>query len=192
MFSATTQRQVEGVLAELRALGSEVNRAGMGRYGINVTSAYGVSVATLRALAKRLGRDHQLALCLWATGQHEARLPACFVDEPAAVTEAQAEAWVGSVDSWDLCDQLTTSLLDRSPLGWSKVEQWAEPDEEWVKRAGSSASVAETPGYGRLASWRATRCVSCARLPFERASPRRAWRARGRRLGAERALLRRR
>jgi len=127
---------VSPILAELRALGSERNRAGMARYGINVENAFGVSVYELRGLAARLGTDHELALALWATGNHEARLLACFVDDPAAVTAAQMEAWAGDFDSWDLCDQATTSLFDLTSHAWSKAAEWAGRDEEWVKRGG--------------------------------------------------------
>ena len=45
----------------------------MARYGINVDGAFGVSVYELRRIAKELGRDHELALALWDTGNHEAR-----------------------------------------------------------------------------------------------------------------------
>ncbi|HEX2022188.1 MAG TPA: DNA alkylation repair protein, partial [Candidatus Thermoplasmatota archaeon] len=83
--------RADGVLAELRALGSERDRAGMARFGIATGRAFGVSVAKLRSLAKRLGRDHALARDLWRTGVHEARILAAFVEEPARVTPAQME-----------------------------------------------------------------------------------------------------
>lgn len=120
----------------LSRLGSEKNRAGMARYGINVESAFGVSIYDLRKIAKRLGREHELALALWATGNHEVRLLACFVDDPAAVTEEQVEAWARDFDSWDLCDQATTSLFDLTKHAWPKAAEWAKRDEEWVKRGG--------------------------------------------------------
>ena len=129
-------RQAADLLSELHALGSEASRAGMARYGINVERASGVPVRTLRTLARRIGTDHELALALWATGHHEARLLACFVDDARAVTEAQAEAWADAFDSWDLCDQATTSLFDRSPPAWRLAMTWARRDEPWVKRAG--------------------------------------------------------
>jgi len=61
----------------------------MARYGINVANAFGVSVYELRRMAKALGADHDLALALWDTGNHAARMLASMVDDPAAVTEAQ-------------------------------------------------------------------------------------------------------
>jgi 3-methyladenine DNA glycosylase AlkD len=108
----------------------------MARYGINVENAFGVSVRELRKVAKRLGVNHDLALALWATGIHEARLLACFVDDPAAVTAEQTEAWASDFDSWDICDQATTSLFDLTPHAWTKAAEWAERDEEWTMRAG--------------------------------------------------------
>jgi 3-methyladenine DNA glycosylase AlkD len=128
--------RVPAILAELRGMGSERDRAGMARYGINVDNAFGVSVYELRKVAKRLGTDHDLALGLWATGNHEARLLACFVDDPAAVTSEQMEAWAGDFDSWDICDQATTSLFDRTTHAWSKAADWAKRDDEWIRRAG--------------------------------------------------------
>ena len=82
------------VMDELAAQASDESRAGMARYGINVANAFGVSVYELRRMAKALGADHDLALALWDTGNHEARMLAGIVDDPAAVTEAQMEEWV--------------------------------------------------------------------------------------------------
>jgi 3-methyladenine DNA glycosylase AlkD len=132
----TTHQEVADILAELRGMGSEDNRAGMARYGINVENAFGVSIYQLRKVAKRLGTDHGLALALWATGNHEARLLACFVDDPALVSDQQFEAWARDFDSWDICDQATTSLFDLTKHAWSKAVKWARRDQEWVKRAG--------------------------------------------------------
>jgi 3-methyladenine DNA glycosylase AlkD len=128
--------RVVALLDELRGMRSERNRAGMARYGINVANAFGVSIPELRKVAKRVGTDHALALALWATGNHEARLLACFVDDPAAVTPAQLEAWAADFDSWDVCDQATTSLFDLTAHAWTKAAAWAKRDEEWVKRGG--------------------------------------------------------
>jgi len=130
--------RVTALLTELRARGSARNRAGMARYGINVQHACGVSVHELRRIARRLGTDHGLALSLWSTGHHEARLLACFVDDPEQVSARQMEAWARDFDSWDLCDQATTSLFDRTGHAWTKAVQWAGRGDEWVKRAGFS------------------------------------------------------
>ncbi len=124
------------LVEELRALGSAEARAGMARYGIEVRDAFGVSVYELRRVAKRVGTDHELALALWATGNHEARLLAAFVDDPALVTQHQLESWILDVDSWDVCDQLTTDLVDRTPFAHATAVEWAQRPQEWVRRGG--------------------------------------------------------
>lgn len=146
--------RVPAILAELRSMGSEVDRAGMARYGINVERAFGVSVYALREVARRLGTDHALALRLWETGNHEARLLACFVDAPAAVSAEQLEAWSADFDSWDVCDQATTSLFDRTGHAWAKAREWAARDEAWVKR-GAFALMAGLAAHDRTSSDRA-------------------------------------
>jgi len=127
---------VATILAELAARGSETNRAGMARYGIKVDDAWGVTVTELRRMAKRIGRHHELALDLWQSGNHEARLLAAFVDEPARVDDEQMERWAAAFDSWDLCDEVTTDLFDQTPFAWAKAASWAGRPEEFVKRGG--------------------------------------------------------
>jgi 3-methyladenine DNA glycosylase AlkD len=134
--SSAEPSRAAAVLAELAAQGSEADRAGMAGYGINVDDAYGVSVAVLRRMAKGLGHDHELALELWRTGNHEARLLAAFVDEPDKVDERQMESWAADFDSWDLCDEVTTDLFDRTRFAWARAVAWAGRPEEFVKRAG--------------------------------------------------------
>jgi 3-methyladenine DNA glycosylase AlkD len=46
------------------------------------------------------------------------------------------EAWVAGFDSWDVCDQATTSLFDASPHAWRKVGPWTRSRAAWKKRAG--------------------------------------------------------
>ena len=106
----------------------------MARYGIKVDKAFGVSIPTLRGMAKELGKDHTLALELWESGFHEARILASYIEDPAQVTEEQMESWVADFDSWDTCDQVT-DLFERTPLGYQKAIEWSEREEEFVKRA---------------------------------------------------------
>jgi 3-methyladenine DNA glycosylase AlkD len=129
------------VLARLRSLADPAKVAGMARYGIHSAGTLGVQIAELRPMARELrsgSREerHALALALWDSGVHEARILAAMVDDPALVTDAQAERWAGDLDSWDVCDQLCANLLDRTPLAWRKARAWSEREEPFVKRAG--------------------------------------------------------
>jgi 3-methyladenine DNA glycosylase AlkD len=124
------------VVEELRSMADPAQLEGMARFGISTKATLGgISVPAIRAMAKRLGRDHDLAMGLWATGIHEARLLAAMVDDPAAVTDEQMEAWAGDFDSWDIVDGTCSNLFDKTPLAWSKAVEWSGREEEYVKRA---------------------------------------------------------
>jgi 3-methyladenine DNA glycosylase AlkD len=125
----------DAILAELKALGSQENRAGMARFGINTTRAYGVSMVAMRPLARRLRRNHALAQDLWKSGMHEARILAALIDDPKKVTPQQMDRWAAAFDSWDLCDQACMKLFAKTPFVEEKVRQWAKDEREFVRRA---------------------------------------------------------
>jgi 3-methyladenine DNA glycosylase AlkD len=126
---------VDDVLAQLHAKANPANVAGMTRFGIVGAQRLAVAMPDLRRIAKAAGRDHQLALALWQSAIPEARIVAALVDHPGELTEQQMEAWVGEFNAWDVCDQVCMNLFDKTPLAWKKVRDWAERDEEFVKRA---------------------------------------------------------
>jgi len=125
---------VEEALAWLERRGSKRERDGLARYGIVAKKAYGVPIAGIQQLARRIGTDHDLALALWDSGWHEARLLASFVDDPSRVTSAQMDRWAREFENWGVCDTVCFKLFDRVPLAWRKVTQWSGRRDEFVKR----------------------------------------------------------
>jgi 3-methyladenine DNA glycosylase AlkD len=126
----------DDVITELKANASSSAIRGMAKFGINPTNTLGVSIPKLRGIGKRIGRDHDLALRLWDSGIHEARILASLVDNPEQVDEEQMDRWVENFDSWDICDQVCSNLFDKTVLAHRKAKEWAGREEEYVKRAG--------------------------------------------------------
>ena len=120
----------------LRSMANPKNLEGMKRFGINPEGTLGVSIYDLRPFAKELGTDHNLAVALWKTGIHEARLLAGMVDNPALVSERQFDEWVSDFDSWDVVDQACSNLFDKTPFAWQKAVELCSRKEEFVKRTG--------------------------------------------------------
>jgi 3-methyladenine DNA glycosylase AlkD len=135
---------VPSIVAELERRGSKRGVEGMARFGITAKKAYGVSIGDLRAMAKRIGRDHALAAKVWNTGSQEGRILAVFIDDPKAVTARQMDAWARGFENWGDCDTACFHLFDKTPLAWKKIEQWSTRKDEFVKRASFAllASVA--------------------------------------------------
>jgi len=113
------------------------NVEGMARYGISTKGTLGISIYELRKIAARIGKDHKLALKLWESGIHEARILASYIDDPEKVTEKQMEEWVSDFESWDVCDQVCW-LFENTPFAYKKVKEWSKRKEEFVKRTAFS------------------------------------------------------
>ncbi|MGO1070944.1 DNA alkylation repair protein [Lysobacter sp. CA199] len=129
---------------QLRTSSSEAYRDGLARYAIPSDRAFGVPMGSIQAIAKRSGRDHDLAAALWSSGWYEARLLASYVDDPAQVTAAQMDAWSRDFDNWAVCDTICFALFDRIPLAWRKIEQWAPRRDEYVRRAAFALLASKT------------------------------------------------
>src|SRR5260370_20822233 len=126
----------EQIIADLKLHANTQTIEGMARFGIRPAQALGVSIPTLRKMAKEIGRNHALALALWDSGIHEARLLASMIDEPRLVSAQQMEEWVNDFDAWDVCDQVCGNLFDKTPYAYQKAVQWCQQEREFVRRAG--------------------------------------------------------
>ena len=93
---------------------------GMKRFGIVTTTAFGVSLPMLRKQARGYKNNHELALELWKTAFHEARILATIIDDPSKVSPSQMDQWVKDFYSWDICDQCCGNLFRNTPYKWEK------------------------------------------------------------------------
>ena len=121
------------ILIELKTLSTPDHLAKIAHFGIDNSKALGVKVPLLRQLAKKTGKNHALALELWKTDIHEARLLASMIELPAAIDEIQFDLWVADFDSWDICDQ-SCSILGKTPYALRKIEEYSSSKEEYIKR----------------------------------------------------------
>lgn len=128
------------IIEKLESLENPENIAGMTRFGIVAKKAFGVSAPVLKNLAKVLKKQtenrHELALELWETGIHEARIIAYLIDDPKQVTESQMDNWAADFDNWAICDGACGHLFCKTKFAYEKAFEWSERDAEFVKRAG--------------------------------------------------------
>jgi 3-methyladenine DNA glycosylase AlkD len=134
--------ELDEALRELRALARPGGVEGLARYGIRPARPLGVRVTDLRRLARRIRTDHALALALWDTGIHEARILASIVADPAVMTPELMDDWITGFDAWDVCDQACMNLFDRTPHAAAKALEWSRRAAEFEKRAGFALMAA--------------------------------------------------
>lgn len=124
------------VLAFMKAHENPRNVAGMARYGIVAKKGFGLSAPEMRSLAKRIGKNHDLAQKLWKTKIYDARAIAALIADPAKVDKSLMNAWVNDFDNWATCDTACGFLFDKTPFAIEMAVRWTKRKEEFVKRAG--------------------------------------------------------
>ncbi|HPI29694.1 MAG TPA: DNA alkylation repair protein [Bacteroidales bacterium] len=129
-------KETQDILHFLQEHSNPSNVKGMARFGIATGQAFGVPLPALRQKAKSYKKNRALALDLWQSGYHEARIMATMIDDCKQVTEAQMEQWAHDFDSWDVCDQCCSNLFDKTEFAIKKSTEWTTRHEEFVKRAG--------------------------------------------------------
>jgi 3-methyladenine DNA glycosylase AlkD len=127
---------VHEAMAQLETLGTEQNRKIYQRHGAR-PPLFGVSYANFGKLKKQIKTDHELALALWDTGNHDARILATMIADPTRATPAGLDAWLAGADNSTVVAALTRNVAGRlKPPPWELVERWTASNEEWTGAAG--------------------------------------------------------
>jgi 3-methyladenine DNA glycosylase AlkD len=126
---------IDDVIKLLESLFDPISVKGMERFGIKPLNNYGITVSKLREIAKKIGKNHDLAIQLWDTGIRDARILAALIEIPKLVSEEQMEKWVNEFDSWDICDHCCGNLFDKTEFAFKKAFDWSNRNDEYVKRA---------------------------------------------------------
>ena len=120
-----TKTEVLALLKENRDARGEANWKEMGERTGGLTS-FGIGLTKLRAIAKQVGRDHDLALKLWNERNHDAKIVGLLVDDPRQLTRDQVEmqvdgAWPGMLSHvLSSCD----ATLAKSPIAFEIAKGW--------------------------------------------------------------------
>ncbi len=122
-------------VAELERHGKKRNITGMAYFGIRAKKSFGVSTPTLYSIARKIRRNHELALKLWETEILDARILAVMLSDPERVSAGQMERWVRDFDSWGVCDAACCHLFVDAKHAWSKAYAWSNRKKEYEKRA---------------------------------------------------------
>lgn len=136
------------IIKKLKTYKNEKNIAGMARFGIGGKNILGgPNIPTLRKMAKEIKKEagessHEIALELWQSGIHEAKILASMIDDPKKVTACQMDEWIKDYDSWDVCDQVSMNLFDCTSIAYQKAAEWTKRKPEFEKRAGFALMAA--------------------------------------------------
>ncbi|MFN3199817.1 MAG: DNA alkylation repair protein [Bradymonadia bacterium] len=122
------------VMQALEAAGKPGTVAIYRRHGVQ-GETFGVSVAALKTLTKLHRRDDALAMQLWETGNHDARVLATQIVEPRRFSPEVIEAWSAACDSYPINDAVC-ALAAKSPEALTFARSWIEREADFGAAAG--------------------------------------------------------
>jgi len=126
---------VDEILAQLESLGDDARRAHNARAGAP-DDQFGVKLGDVRAIARKLGTDHELGLRLWETGNVEAQLLASLVIKPKSLSAAELDALTRSASYAQVADWLNANVVAEHPEKESLRRKWMKAKDRWAARAG--------------------------------------------------------
>lgn len=124
------------ILAELKPLGKDsYKRMMMANHGVR-EPYFGVSIAEMKKIQKRIKKDYQLALDLYASGNYDAMYLAGLIADDARMTRDDLQRWVEGAYAGGLAGATVPSVAAGSPFGHDMALKWMEAAEPLVAVAG--------------------------------------------------------
>ncbi len=137
MIPAMTTKEI---LAQLQSMGDDARRKHNAKVGPDGIAApenqYGVKLGDIRAMAKKIKSDHELALKLWDTGNVEAQLLATLILKPEALPAAELDRLTRSTTCGQVAEWLNSYVVARHPEKDALREKWMKDRDRWAARAG--------------------------------------------------------
>ncbi|TWR29791.1 DNA alkylation repair protein [Mucilaginibacter pallidiroseus] len=132
---------VDEILGKLKALRNEKMFAHNIKYGATEQNQFGVKMGDIRALAKPIKTNQQLAIDLWATGNIEARFLATLIIKPEMLSPAELDEMVRSINFAPLADWFNSYVVKEYPGKEDLREGWMRAENAYAARAGWSLTA---------------------------------------------------
>lgn len=126
---------LEQTMAELAAKGSESTKRIFAKHGAK-EPFFGVKVADLKIVQKKIRGDQALALQLYATGNGDAQYLAGLVADGRKMTTAQLQSWADRA-AWSMVSgTIVPWVASEHPDGFALALKWIESPREGVAVSG--------------------------------------------------------
>lgn len=126
---------VNEILRRLESLGDDARRTHNKKAGVP-ENQFGVKHGDIRALAKLIKTDHELALQLWETGNLEAQLLAALIMKPRSLAADELDKLTRSTTCAQVADWLNANVVAPHPEKEALRKQWMMAQDRWAARAG--------------------------------------------------------
>jgi hypothetical protein len=125
----------EQIMKELEKKGSESIRKIFQNHG-NSGPMYGVKVADLKIIQKKVKKDHELAMQLFSTGNYDAMYLAGLIADESRMSKKDIQQWVERSTSKGISEYTVAWVAAESDYGWELGMKWIDSPKENIATAG--------------------------------------------------------
>jgi 3-methyladenine DNA glycosylase AlkD len=125
----------EQIMKELEKKGSESIRKIFRNHGNN-GPMYGVKVADLKVIQKKVKRDHELAMGLFATGNYDAMYLAGLIADESKMSKKDIQLWAERSTNKGISEYTVAWVAAESEHGWELGMKWIDSPKENIASAG--------------------------------------------------------
>jgi 3-methyladenine DNA glycosylase AlkD len=127
----------EEIMQKLEDLGTDQTKKIFHNHGVK-EPYYGVKIGDLKKLVKYVKNDHELALKLYQSGNHDAMYLAGLSVNPKLLTKETLQEWVNSAYWYMIAEYTVAQVTAESNYALELAREWIESEEEMVAVAGWS------------------------------------------------------
>ena len=125
----------EQIMKELEKKGSESIRKIFKNHGNN-GPMYGVKVGDLKVIQKKVKKDHELAMGLFATGNYDAMYLAGLIADESKMSKKDIQQWAERSTSKGISEYTVAWVAAESEYGWELGMKWIDSPKENIASAG--------------------------------------------------------
>lgn len=125
----------EEVMSFLEEMGNEGTKKILTKHGAK-EPFFGVKVADLKKVVKKVKKDHDLAMKLYATGNSDAMYLAALISDESKMTMADLQNWADQAYWYYLSEYAVAWATAESPFAEELADNWIESDKENLAAAG--------------------------------------------------------
>jgi hypothetical protein len=126
---------VDSILQELEQLGSAQTKKVLARHGVR-EPFFGVRVGDMKPIVKRVKKNHELSMGLFATGNADAMYLAGLIADEKAITKKDLEYWLSIATSQNIIEFTIPWIASESRYGWELGLQWIDSTDPKEQGAG--------------------------------------------------------
>jgi len=131
------------IIEELKLLANEENvKFKEKKFGIVSNNALGIYHKDLKALAKQIKKNDELAIQLFDSNIYEAKILCSMFYNPKNITKELMEKWIRTFENWEICDSFCMGLFAKSSCASFMAVKLSDRSAEFEKRAAFSIMAA--------------------------------------------------